>query len=209
MITIGLGIQGIEQITNLAAAVLAYPNSAATAGREAANDVARTVITDASRDISQRYNLPASYIRDKFRLQLATTNDIAIVAAQRRTINLSRFEANQLTAPAPRAKGDARRKIGKGRKQAGVSVKVLRAGARKAMPGAFLVPLLAGSESGGNGMGLFVRIGPGRNNIKRLAGPAPYQVFSAWVKEHRPDIKTQLANAWQSRIQREIRRSGK
>lgn len=209
MINIGLSIDGLDQLKSIADTYRRFPEAAAVAGREAANDVARTVITDASRDITQRYNLPASYIRDKFRLQLATTNDIAIVAAQRRTINLSRFEANQITAPAPRAKGDARRKISKGRKQAGVSVKVLRAGARKTMQGAFLIPLRAGSESGGNGMGLFVRIGPARNNIKRLAGPAPYQVFSAWVKEHRPDINAQLARAWQSRIQREIQRGRK
>lgn len=202
-----ISFQGFGQLKAAANQIRHAPAAAAAAGRDAANDVARTVITQASRDISRRYNLPASYVRDQFRLQLAETDQVAVVGARIRNVRLARFDSRQLTAAAPRAKGDKLRKIAKGRKQAGISVKVLRDGGRKNMPGAFFIPLMSGRNAGGNGLGVFIRTGSGQKDIRHLTGPSPHQAFKFWIAQKRPDLQAMLFKAWTTRFNRNRGRS--
>ena len=204
---IGMRVSGANELRFVASAIRRYPEASGRAGTLAANDVARDIQTEASRDLARRYNLPASYIREQFRMREAQGNNgIAVVSVRRRDMRLARFGANQMTTAAKRAKGDASRRIAAGRKQAGVSVKVLRAGARKTIKSAFFMPLRAGKEAGGNGFGVFERVG---KDIEHLYGPSPYQVFNAWVKERRPNLQQALVKAWRARLASEIRRGGR
>ena len=204
---IGISIHGAAALKNAARQIERYPAQSARAGQAAVNDVASTVLTAASRDISQRYNLPASYVREKFTLRPATSSiDFAVIAARKRGTRLARFDANQMTASAPRAKGDTRRAIAKGRKQAGVSIKVKRQGARQTLRHAFFLPLMAGKEAAGNGMGVFTREG---GRLKHHYGISPSQAYAGWIREHRPNISASLAKAYAARLQAEIRRGSK
>ena len=204
---ISLKVSGVDGLKKIAAQIKRYPAQAAEAGTQAANDVAETVITRAAQDITQRYNLPASYIREKFTLQKAKRfDDAAIVGARKRSTRLARFDVNQLTAAAPRAKGDPSRGIAAGRKQAGASVHVVRTNGRKKLSKAFLMPLLAGKEAGGNGMGLFIREG---GSIKHLYGISPHQAYRHWIKENNPAVSDLLAKAFAARLAQQLRKGSK
>lgn len=207
---IGLAIQGAAALKKAARQIERYPAQAARAGQAAVNDVASNVLSAAARDISQRYNLPASYVREKFTLRLATSSiDFAVIAARKRATRMARFDANQITAAAPakRNKGDQRRGIAKGRKSAGVSVKIMRQGKRETFRHAFFLPLLAGKEAGGNGMGIFTHEDGGR--LKHHYRVSPSQAYEWWIREKRPNISASLAKAYTARLQAEIRRGAK
>lgn len=197
-------ISGFEGLKDAADKLRAQPEIVRRAAIGAANDVARDIMNQASRDISQRYNLPAGYIKDKIEFRPAGEDGVAIVAARKRFTRLARFDARQHTAPAPRAKGDPRRKIQKGRKQAGVSVKVMRSEGRDLLKEAFFLPLRAGKEAGANGMGMFERLSSGR--LKHLYGPSPFQSLRWWANAHRPEIPARIASALNARLARERRR---
>lgn len=203
---ISLSIKGIDGLKLLKAKIDKYPTIAAHVGVEAINDVAETVITRASADISGRYNLQAAYVREKFRIQRANSiGGTAVVGARKRGVRLARYDAEQLTKAAPKAKGDQRRSISAGNKQAGVSVQVLRAGSRKAMQRAFLIPLRAGTNDGGNGMGIFIRDEFG--NVKHLYGRSPDQAYRAWLKERESDINALLVRSFSKRLTAAIRKA--
>lgn len=204
---IGLKIDGSKALRNLAKDISRFPEQAAAAGMAAANDVAELVMTAAPRDITQRLNLPPTYIREKFVLYKAKRAiDPAVVAARKRPTRLARFAVQQLTTdvkhPA-RSKGDVLRGIPAGKKAAGVSVKVLRSGQRKRMPGSFLLPLRAGKIDGGNGMGLFWRW---RKEIEHEYGPSPDQEFNYWIGKNQAKIDALLIQAYRSRFAREMKR---
>jgi len=201
---IGMTISGLDQLKALRKKIQQFPVAADTAGAHAANDVAEQIEVEAARDITQELNLPASYIREKFLTRKAKRlGDVAIVAARKRPTRLARFAAEQITAPAPRAKGDAMRGIAAGRKQAGITVKVKRAGGRsKPIRDAFFLPLRAGKVDGGNGMGVFARAG---DKISQEYGPSPDQLFRTWIKKHRPDIGARLAAAFRANFARQLK----
>lgn len=143
----------------------------------ALNRAAERGRTAAKREIVAQVSLKASYVLDRLSIRKATAGDpVAVIATTIRGISLVNYGARQLTRAAKRAKGDALRGIGAGRKQAGVSVAVGVRG-RRQMPGAFMVPRRAGKVSGGNDMGVFIRVGAGRKDIKHLYGPSVDQVF--------------------------------
>lgn len=171
------------------------------------NTVAAKTATAAKREIASEINLPAGYIGERMRLEKASRNKlVAVLTARNRPVRLARFGASQITRAAKAAKGDGLRGIAAGRKQAGVSVKVARAGQRKRMPGAFLLPLRAGKSDGANGMGVFVREGSaaaraaartpgvqlgksiGAGGIRHLYGPSPHQL----LKRLRPKLIGQI-----------------
>lgn len=207
-----LKISGAEAMAKASARVQAMPEALRRAARAAANDVALDVMREAPRDLSQRYNLPASYIKDNLKFKPAGEDGVAVISARRRFTRLARFDARQLTAEAKRdkrgrtrAKGDPRRGIPAGRKQAGVSVKVMRSGQReKFTRGAFLLPLRAGKEPGGNGMGLFERVSNTR--IQHLYGPSPFQTFRWWGQEYGPDMPARVRKNMRARLARELKR---
>lgn len=204
---VNIAVDGAKALKKMARDIERYPAQSARAGLAAVNDVASTVMTAASRDISQRYNLPATYTREQFTQRPATTaNPTAVIAARKRGTRLARFEANQITAAAKRAKGDNSRGIAHGRKQAGISIKVKRQGARQTLKHAFFLPLRAGKVDGGNGMGIFTHEG---SRLKHHYGISPSQAYAGWIREHRPNISASLAKAYAARLQAEIRRGGK
>lgn len=203
----GMKIEGIDAIRSAAKRLRTVPEASARAAYRAVNTVAARVSTMAKREIAAQINLPESYIAQQTRTQPATAAmPVAEVRMRLRAVRLARFSAAQITKPARRAKGDPRRGIGAGSKQAGVAVKVARTGGRKIMPGAFLVPLRAGNTAGGNGMGVFVRKG---RDIKHLYGPSPDQLFRRWRSEAAPDIKRLLFQAYASQLRFELRGSRK
>lgn len=203
----GLNIAGLDQLKSLRKKIERFPQQAAAASVRASNDVAKQIETEAVRDITQKLNLPASYIRDKFKTRYAKqAGDVIIIGARMRPVRLARYAAEQLTVAAKypnHAKGDPLRKIAAGRKQAGVSVKVLRSGARKAMKKAFLIPLRAGNVDGGNGFGLFER--EGKQIVHRYA-LSPDQEFRSWIKAKRPEVSDRLARAFSARFAAELRK---
>lgn len=200
-----LAISGLETLPALAEAARAAPQAATRAAYRTVNLVGAKIIVDAIRVVASEINLPVSYIRDRFVLRQANaSNLVAIISAEIRPIGLERFGASQLTRKALRAKGDPRRRIAAGRKQAGVSVKVAKGGARKVMPGAFMMPMRAGKESGGNGMGLFIRTGKGPQGLVHKYGPSPSQLFRRYRDEKRPDHLKMLAEAFPAQLRYEL-----
>ena len=152
----------------------------------AINRTAVEMRTAATAEMEGRVNLPPSYVRGKLRIVRATVSFPAgAIAIRRRAVRLARFGAQQLSAPAPRAKGDRLRGIRKGQKQAGVSVQVSKG--RKVKRSAFMLPLL-----NGNGMGVFVRTGPARKDVEHLYGPSPDQLFRAWRDDNFRRVQDRL-----------------
>lgn len=196
-------VVGSIELKRAANALRKVPQAAERAAYRAVNTVSNKVMTRAVREIGAEINLPQSYIREQMSITPATLGKpMAIVRARIRDVRLARFAAKQITAPARRARGDKRRGIPAGRKQAGVSVKVARDGGRTRMPGAFLLPLRAGKVDGGNGMGIFVRY---KNIIEHRYGPAPYQLFRRWKDEKAPDVRRMLLDAYRAQLRFELR----
>lgn len=169
------------------------------AARLAINDTARKIRTASSKAVRDQVNLKAAYVNRHLRLtQRATDSELAaVISARTRPTRLARYGAKQLTRKAPRATGDPSRNIPAGRKQAGVSVKVQKGGARRKMRGAFLIPLQsAGVE------GVFVRTGSGDSDIEHLYGPSVDQVFQDVREDVAPDTETMLAREFRRQLKR-------
>lgn len=196
-------ITGTEKLARLSARIRTVPAVADRAMYRAINSTSAKVQTMAVKDITSQLALQSSYVRGLFRISKAGPNRLeAVVAARRRAIRLARFGARQITRAAKRARGDESRGIPPGRKAAGVSVKVTRGGGTKRMPKAFLLPLRAGTEAGGNGVGIFVRL-PG-GTLKHLYGPSPDQVFRRWRREQASSVSLMLAQAYVSQLRFEL-----
>lgn len=189
--------------------LLAGLDNAATiigrAGYRAINKVARKYNTHSLRAIVGKIALSRAYVQSRMSLSLATaTNQVAVISARRRPTTLARFNSKQLTRSAPNAKGDALRNISAGRKQAGISVKVKRDGSRKQMRGAFFIPLNAGKDEGGNGMGVFIREGKGKKDFRHLYGPSVDQLFRGMIPELEPVIGQELRDALEKQTRFEL-----
>ncbi|MBC9071834.1 phage tail protein [Thauera sp. CAU 1555] len=192
------GIRGIENLRKTAALVATIPEQMQRSAVSAINRAATRIEAAASREMQGRVNLPPGYIRGKLRIVRASmAKPVGAIAIQRRAVPLARFGAQQLSAPAPRARGDRMRRIAKGHKQAGVSVQVKRG--RKVARRAFLMPLL-----GGNGMGVFVRFGPDRRDVEHLYGPSPDQLFRAWRDDNLRRVQDELSSAFGDEIRRNL-----
>lgn len=173
----------------------------------AVNEVTDRVYDTARKRMNAGINLTDQYLRDN--MQVIHADDPArpraVIRARFRATTLGRYDARQLVQPAKRpdrAKGDSLRGIPPGLKQAGVSVEVAR-GARKPVLGtrAFLVPL-----KNGNGMGVFVREGAGKKNIRHLYAPSVYQLFRKAVEVMYEDIGGDLEAAIAREAERELER---
>ena len=201
-------ITGTDKLAKLSARVRSVPGIGERAMYRAINSTAAKVQTMAIKDITSQLALQTSYVRELFRIQQASPVKLfAVVSARRRAMRLARFGARQITRTAKNAKGDASRGIPAGRAAAGVSVKVTKAGGTKRMRKAFLLPLRAGNASGGNGMGIFVRLPNGE--LKHLYGPSPDQVFRRWRHEQAPNVSLMLAQAYASQLRYELTGSRK
>lgn len=204
---ISLDIRGGTALRAIRKQIEAYPQAAAVAAKKTVNEAAAQAAQQAANDISQRYTLSAAYVREKLIVHPAKTTANAAVVAKKDTFNKARYAATQITAPAPGAKGDPRRGIPAGRKQAGVSAKILRAGSRKVVRGEFLLPRQRGfgsnAISGGLGMGVFSRYG---NEIEQVLTVSPSQASASWIKRNERRITAELPRSFASHFAAEIKR---
>jgi hypothetical protein len=169
-------LDGIEGLNALIAQFSALPDDIAKAKESALNDAATRIQDRFMSDLVSRVGLTMDYVRGLMRITRATVQrPIALISARKRAVRLGRYDAQQRTQPAKRAKGDKRRGIAPGLKQAGVSVTVKR-GQTKAMPKGFLIPL-----KNANAWGVFVRLGRSRKQIKHLYSLSPDQAFKQYI----------------------------
>ena len=115
MLAFELKISGIDALKAMAANVRRYPEEAAIAGRDAANSIAKFALVEAANDMSQRYNLQPTYVKELMSFTPAEAGGRAVVSVRNRAIRLARFESRQITVAARLAKGDKLRKIAPGR----------------------------------------------------------------------------------------------
>lgn len=158
------------------------------------NEVATRFEKTARQDMNAGINLSDDYLKRRMELirETISSKGVAraeIVARGRLTI-LSRFPYAQLTTAAPRAKGDPKRGIPGGRKQAGVAVEIRRGGAFDKKKW-FTMTLRRGTEAGDN-VGVFSR--GEKNRLEHMHGPAPYSLFRFQVQRHEEDLNTELRN---------------
>lgn len=173
----------------------------------AVNKVGAKYRTQASRDIRSRYNLNTAYVNDHLTFTNATRGRaFAEIRATQRGVLLSRYGAKQLTKAAKRAKGDTRRGISKGRKQAGVSFQVLKANGRLQIKRFFLIPLRAGVVQAGNGMGVAVRTGKGRDAYKILKSISVDQMFKHLAPRYKGNIAVELQDTFSKQLAYELSR---
>ncbi len=129
-------------------------------------------------------NLSDDFLQRRMEVRYATrTQRYAQITTHYGGIGVSHFRPQQTVRPAVspvrKLKGDPPRGIALGDKQGGVSVEVTR-GARKRirLPGVFTAPNIKDTE--GNPF-VFQRMGgrtrTGRDRLRRLFGPSPYQLF--------------------------------
>lgn len=168
----------------------------------AVNRVASKTRTAASKAIRADVRLPASYVNENLKVsQKATINNAeAVITARKRPTRLARYGAKQLARAAKNAAGDPSRGIGAGRKQAGVSVGVKKGSGRRKKRDAFLMPLKNSGK-----MGVFVRIGRGKKDIKHLYGPSVDQVFRAVRRDLKPEIPRNLAIEYERQLDNAMR----
>lgn len=171
----------------------------------AINAVAAKTLTRSRRLIVDQVNLGHAYVRERMSLRRANPGQLsATISARTRSTRLATYGARQVTKKAPKpvkgsrrfgvqsGSGDSMRGIPKGSVPHGIRVGVKRGGARKRMPGAFFMPLLAGKVAAGNGMGVFIRTGSGKKDIKHLYGPSVDQLFNGVIRDIEDDVQDEL-----------------
>lgn len=199
------------------------------------NKVAGKTMTRGRREIVSLVRLSNGYVKDRMSISVATpTRLVARVDARDRPTTLATYgyrqllrKANEKRIAAANAaartgpgsgrgrkgswgtragKGDKLRGIPPGYVSAGLSVKVKRGGARKKAPGFFLMPLRRGNKAGGNGFGVFWRVGRGRNQIEHLYGPSVDQVFRGLIPKIEQEIGPELQEAFASQLAYEMKK---
>lgn len=161
------------------------------------NRVASKTRTAGSKEIRSRVNLKAAYVNTHLRLYKKATagNPRAVITARKRPTRLARYGAKQITRTAKGAVGDTLRGIPAGKKQGGVSVQVGKGGGRRNMGKAFLVPLKTSSL-----MGVFIRTGSGRDDIRHLYGPSVDQVFKSVREDLKPTIRQEMVKEFKAQM---------
>lgn len=173
---------------------------------EAANDVAVRVDAQAKQRMNAGINLSDQYIRDRMTLVRASATGSGavraeIIAAGRLTI-LSRYPYARLTAPAPRAKGDPKRGIPAGSKQAGVAVEIVRGQAFEKAKW-FTMTLRRGTQAG-DSVGVFSR---GEKGIlEHMHGPSVYSLFRYQINQLQDEILDDLSSTTRARAQEALRK---
>lgn len=158
------------------------------------NELVDDVYETARGRMNAGINLTDAYLRARMNVIHATPQrglsaEIVARGARSDQTPLGRYMSGQATVDAPRAKGDASRGISAGRKQAGVQVQVRR-GAEKTITNGFTLPLRAGKELGGNGIGIFTRSRFGI--VQHRYGPAVYQLFRVAAGELEDSVGDKL-----------------
>lgn len=159
-------------------------------------------------------NLSDEYLRRRMTVVRATPGkpvaSITASGARNATTVLGRYDArpvvvaNRSNRP---AKGNKALGIPAGQKQAGVTVEVTRGQTSDGfVPRGFLLPLNRGTETGGNGMGVFARTRDGK--LRHRYGPSVYQLFAYQVErivnDVTDDLETTLAEQVDLALQKAI-----
>jgi hypothetical protein len=179
----------------------------------AVNAVAAKNMTRSRREITAIVNLTPAYVRERMALRKANAGArVAVIAARRRPTTLKTYGTKQVARKDKGAKrgtghnggrlwgihagsGDPLRNIAAGSVPSGITVKELRKSSRQRLPGAFFMPLRAGKSDGGNGMGVFIRTGNGKRDLKHLYGLSVDQVFKNVIEQIAPDVESELEEA--------------
>lgn len=172
------------------------------------NEVAVRFKGEAARGMNADLNLSDDYIASRLRLIQATAGGSGkvraeIVARGDLTI-LGHYPNAQLTQPARgRARGDAKRGIAPGRKQAGVAVEIKR-GQASDQPKWFTMTLRRGLLAGEK-VGVFVRTSAGP--LKHIYGPSPYSLFRHQIEVLHDDLEADLQRTATARMADAIERT--
>lgn len=143
-------------------------------------------------------NLTDDYLRRRMTLQHATPGkpvaSITASGARNATTVLGRYDAKPVIVVNNKGrpgKGNKALGIPPGQKQAGVTVEVTRGKISDGfVPRGFLLPLNRGTETGGNGMGVFARSRDGK--LRHRYGPSVYQLFAYQVERIVNDVTDDL-----------------
>ncbi len=169
----------------------------------------RTAVTArklGAQQIGRELNLKRTYIRDKLKIVDPTTDRLqAVIKASKTRVLLTRYDARQLVRAAPGAKGSPIRGIPPGRKAAGVSVKVKRAGPRRKLRAAFLAPL-GTKKSGERILGVAIRTGRTRRGFRVLYGPSVDQAWKSVRRQVLDEIQPLLERRFADELRHRLRR---
>ncbi|MFJ2044528.1 phage tail protein [Paenibacillus taichungensis] len=133
------------------------------------NRASQRAKTETGRKVRQRYIVKQGEVMQTIRLQKATGGNLtAVLVSKGNSIPLINFSVS----PKKRLK----------RAPKSLKAAVLRGGAKKAIPGAFVA-------RAGNHVGVFERVGTKRLPIKQIRGPAvPSMINHPEVREHVNDV---------------------
>lgn len=146
---------------------------------ESLNRFAKLGEGEAVERITDEVMLDEGYVRKRFFLGRATPERTeATINVRRRPVQVRQFGAQQEFTAAS----------GAGVKRAGISVHILRGGARKIIKNAFFARLKQG------GIGVFGRKGKDRYPIKALYAVSPDQMFVRYTPEMSDDLLERLAD---------------
>lgn len=167
---------------------------------------------DLSRDrITTGINLSDDYLRRRMSVERATASkpvaSITASGARNDMTVLGRFNARPNVVPnrAPgKRKGFGALGIQPGSKQQGVTVEVRR-GADASVDRGFLLPLNKGTESGGNGFGVFARTKDGR--LRHRYGPSVYQLFSYQIPRITDEVADDLEETLLAQVDEQMQRA--
>ncbi|WP_022949520.1 phage tail protein [Methylohalobius crimeensis] len=193
-------VRGLKQATRRARAIpkaldkarLRSVNKAATESRKQSSKLVRADVNLKARDVNKRLEVKRA---NKSRPH-------AKLIARSRPMLLSRFGARVLTRRVKhpsRSKGFPKYGIPAGRKFAGVSLKVKRAGSRKKMRGGFFIEL-----KGSGATGLAVRTGKGRDAYRVLYGPSVRDVVEWNEDEIEAYILDRIGEHFAENLTREL-----
>lgn len=172
----------------------------------AVNRVVDRTYNHARQRMNEGINLDDAYIQRRLRVTPATDRPRAAITADGSNVVLGRYNPKLRLRPARnagRSKGNAKRGIPPGLAAAGVTVEVTR-GAPKTIDNAFLMPLRRGSESGGNGLGVFMR--DPRGNVSHRYGPSVYQLFRTTVDKMIEEVQDDLQETVLAEVDAAIRK---
>lgn len=179
--------------------------SARLAAIDAVNDVVVRAEASTRKGEIEDIGLTDAYVRSKTDLALAVRSPRAEVTVRGDLTILGRFPLDQMMQPADGAKGDPSRGIPAGSKQAGVRVGIKRS-SPTAQPKWFTMRLRSGQSAGAN-VGVFVRTGSARSDVKHIYGPSPYSLFRHQVGLQLDDIADDLQRTTDAAIGETLKRS--
>ncbi|MGF2525737.1 phage tail protein [Ralstonia pseudosolanacearum] len=151
-------------------------------------------------------NLSDDYLRRRMTFQRATPGkpvaSITASGARNATTVLGCYDAKPVIVANNKGrpgKGNKALGIPSGQKQVGVTVEVTRGQTSDGfVPRGFLLPLNRGTESGGNGFGVFARSRDGK--LRHRYGPSVYQLFAYQVERIVNDVTDDLEDTLAAQV---------